>query len=187
LTRSDPNTITIKIAYFTRFAKPTDEALRRLWEQVDKGKHPWKPKAIEERSEVVSVPTFSLGVIRGKQVNLELYRLPSARGAFAGRMLVLKSMSAVIFVADASDVKTSKEAAAELTKTLTTLGDRGPGVVVFETVNVGGGDLDKTMDALERDLGVGDRPSFVIDVATGQAVLEPVKAVTKLVLAGMTR
>ena len=149
-----------------------------------------KGKMIKLATETEDVLFFdflplSLGEIRGFKTRFHLYTVPGATGKYeASRLLILKGVDGVVFVADADPKKAADNVRSlmALRTNLARLGyDYETIPLVFQVTRTGAkGALSR--DDVAKTLLVGERPVFEADVVAGTGVFDTLKAIAKLVL-----
>ncbi len=127
---------------------------------------------------------LNLGEIRGFKVRLHLYAVPVADDYNASRVLLLKGVDGIVFIADAAPTQAKANLARllELQTNLKELGyDFAKLPIVFQFVGVAAPKATAVAD-LKIALGIRDQPFFEADPTAGFGVFDTLKAVTKLVL-----
>jgi mutual gliding-motility protein MglA len=132
------------------------------------------------------LPLF-LGKIRSFETRLHLYALPGNIVFDTTRLLIMKGVDGVVFVADAR-----KERLDENVESLETmrhaLRDYGydtdtlPMVIQY---NFAGADTAMPIKALSKALNPDGRPEFAADVVTGQGVIPTLKTISHQVLSAL--
>ena len=127
---------------------------------------------------------LSLGEIRGFKTHFHLYTVPVADPYISSRVLLLKGVDGIVFIADAAPTQAKANLARlqELKTNLKDLGydfDKTP--IVFQIVGTSAVGAIPVAD-LKIALGIGAQQVFEADPTTGIGVFDTLKAIAKLIL-----
>jgi signal recognition particle receptor subunit beta len=183
--------INCKIVYYGPATAGLHENLAYIYARTNpdaKGKTIALRTAIEKTESFEFLP-LSLGEIRGFKVRLQLYTTPGKAGYNASRVLLLKGVDGVIFVADSDPKQLAATLAswAELKTNLATLGYDWQQMPIV--IQLDHRDLKNAMSVaeLEKALGVTNEPIYEAVARTGVGVFDTLKALAKKVLTALKK
>jgi mutual gliding-motility protein MglA len=149
-----------------------------------------KVRKVKDSSAFFDFLPLSLGEIRGFKVRVHLYTVPVGDDFNASRLLLLKGVDGIVFIADAAPSKSAANLLrlAELKSNLQELGyDFAKSPVVFQFVGTDSPGATPLAD-LKISLGIGDeRPIFEAIPNKGVGVFDTLKAISKLVLSELKK
>lgn len=173
-------TITLKIVYVSAYPGAARQNLQHAFKKYG-GDRPFAWPTAGESTGTARVPV-QLETIRGYAVTLELYQVPSDPRAETVRLAMLEGADVVVFIADAtptSSLSNSKSLLALLGDLRAVGGSKQPiGPIVFQYIGLG---VDApTIDELDAQFAVNDRPSYAAELVSGLGVIDTLKAASKL-------
>ncbi len=142
-----------------------------------------------EKTELYDFLPLQLGEIRGFKVRFNLYTTPGKADYNASRVLLLKGVDGVIFVADSDPKQLAATLAswAELKVNLAKLGYDWQQLPIV--IQLDHRDLPNAMSVaeLEKALGVTNQPMYEAVARTGVGVFDTLKALAKKVLTALKK
>jgi hypothetical protein len=130
---------------------------------------------------------LNLGTIRGFKVRFHLYTVPGQVFYDASRKLILKGVDGVVFVADSQPMRmdANVESIHNLRKNLKDQGYDLNTIPYILQCNKRDMDNAVSMEEMDRVLRLKDEPMFEAVATTGAGVFDTLKALAKMVLAGL--
>ena len=132
---------------------------------------------------------LNLGTIRGFKVRFHLYTVPGQVFYDASRKLILKGVDGVVFVADSQPMRmdANVESIHNLRKNLKDQGYDLNAIPYILQCNKRDMDNAVSMEEMARVLRLKDEPMFEAVATTGTGVFDTLKALAKMVLAGLKK
>ncbi len=132
---------------------------------------------------------LNLGTIRGFKVRFHLYTVPGQVFYDASRKLILKGVDGVVFVADSQPMRmdANVESIHNLRKNLKDQGYDLNAIPYILQCNKRDMDNAVSMEEMSRVLRLKDEPMFEAVATTGTGVFDTLKALAKMVLAGLKK
>ncbi len=180
--------INVKIVYTgAAGSKTATENLQYIYEKTSpgaKGKMIRLATGGDDSTIFFDFLPLELGEIRGFKTRFHLYTVDGGASGAAARLLILKGVDGVVFVADCAParMKANVDALVELQSDLKKLGydfEKIPVTFQLEGANDPGAVPEETMKQMLR---LGDRPVFGSEVASGVGVFDALKSIAKQIL-----
>jgi len=146
-------------------------------------------QADADKTEFFDFLPLALGEIRGFKTRFHLYTVPGNPKYNASRLLILKGVDGIVFVADGDpkQLKATLESWASLKKNLASHGYDWQKMPLVVQLNHR--DLPNAIpvDDLKKALGLTTQPAYEAVATTGVGVFDTLKAIAKLVLVELKR